>query len=156
MPQNTQSKESSNRPRNQARLSVAEKKAIVALVEEGVTQKSLYKQYGISTAAIREWVNKYASDAYLARKQRIHDLQAISPVVRAILEGRLTVKDAAIQHQVHSSTIKGWIKRYEQQQSVMRPVHPAPSAQAGETDTERKLREELGKWPAGRSGPWKL
>ena len=143
MSQNSQSQKSPKRPQNQARLSVAEKKAIVVQVEEGVMQKTLREQYGVSTAAIRVWVNKYASEAYLACKQRRHELHEISPVVRAIREGRLTVKGAAIQCQVRVSTINSWIKRCEQQEATLLPPDPAPAAQAGETDTERQLRQEL-------------
>lgn len=143
MSQNTQIEKSAKSRKSQPRLSVAEKKAIVLQVEEGVMQKTLREQHGVSTAAIREWVNKYASEAYLNSKQKRHDLQSISPVVRAIREGRLSVKDAATQYRVHPHTVNGWINRCQQHEATTLPPAPVPTVQAGETDTERKLREEL-------------
>ena len=70
MSQNTQNSKSPKLSKSQTRLSIAEKKTIVAQLEEGVTQKSLSEQYGVSTAAIQEWVNKYASEVYLNSRQK--------------------------------------------------------------------------------------
>ena len=150
MSQNTPVEKSIKSRKIPRRLSVAEKKAIVLQLEAGIMYKTISEQYGLAHSTLQEWVNKYASEAFLSTKKKDYDLSFISPVVRAILEGRLTNKDAAIQYRVHPNTVKGWIKRYQHHQAMALPPVPVPTVQAGETATERRLREEL------EAAQWKL
>lgn len=136
-------KYATNAPRRRVLRSVAEKKALVAQIEAGALQNALAREHKIAVSTLAEWVKKYGSASFLATKYKRHDLNLVAPIIRAIREGRLSIKEAAIQNNVHITTVKSWIKKAERQDATLFPALPTPPVQVDPSDTESQLRQEL-------------
>lgn len=136
-------KSATNTPRKRVLRSVAEKKALVAQLEAGALQNELAREHKIAVSCLVEWTKKYGSASFLATKYQRHALNEVVPIVRAIREGRLSIKEAAIQNKVHFVTVKSWIKKYELQETRLLSTHPTQLAPVDPSDTESQLRKEL-------------
>lgn len=123
--------------------SVAEKKAIVAQLEAGVRQNELVRELGVAASTLLAWTKKYGSPSFLANKHKRRVLKDVFPIVRAIREGRLTIKEAATQNKTHFTTIRSWIKKCDSRDANMLPENPQPTVPVGQTDSERELHQAL-------------
>lgn len=88
---------------------------IVRQREIGASIRRLCQEYGMSEDILRLWMIKYGSSYFKSGMQTKHKPQQIRPIVRAILEGRLTIHEAAIKGKVSIATVRKWVKRFEQE-----------------------------------------
>jgi transposase len=95
---------------------------IVKQVENGLRRSVIVDQYKISRSTIAEWMRDYGSVAYnVDRKKHMGQANRTS-ILRAILDGRLTVREAMIAYRVSSSTIHGWITTYKREIGELAPI----------------------------------
>jgi transposase len=95
---------------------------IVKQVENGLRRSVIVEQYRISRTTIAEWMRDYGSAAYnVGRKKHLGQANRTS-ILRAILDGRMTVREAMIAYRVSGATIHGWIKAYKREKGELAPV----------------------------------
>jgi transposase len=95
-----------------------EKAVILEVVrkrETGVATRILCQKHGMSSATLKVWMHLYGSATYKAGVRIMYTPQQIRPIVRAIQEGRLTPKEAALKCKVSLDTIKRWVKNIKQE-----------------------------------------
>jgi transposase len=95
---------------------------IVRQVENGLSRGVIVEQYKISRSTISEWMRDYGSAAYHAAR-RGHLSQANkTSILRAVLDGRMTVREAMIAYRVSSSTINQWIRTYKREKGELASI----------------------------------
>ena len=90
---------------------------IVRKKEAGVSDRVLCRDHGMSNGSLFRWMRSYGSSKYIAGIKIMHTPQQIRPIVRAILEGRLTERDAAAKCKVSMQTVKRWIKNFHEEEA---------------------------------------
>jgi transposase len=81
---------------------------IVDEVKKGLSRKEVCVKYGIAYATIGRWMHKYTHEV---KKVKVSALQK-REVVRAVTEGRMTIKEAQLATGVASKKSVGeWIRR---------------------------------------------
>lgn len=92
---------------------------IVRDVESGVPRKQLMEKYGCGKASIDDWMRQYGSAGYQASKREILTNLEKHTIVRAILEGHMTVEEAKVAYQISvSKTIYSWIRAYQKDNDI--------------------------------------
>jgi transposase len=122
---------------------------IVKQVENGLSRSVIVERYKISRSTIAEWMRDYGSADYHASKQGHLSHANKTSVLRAVLEGRMTVREAMIAYRVSSSTINGWIRKYKREKGELASIMPnkntSPDDQGGEAEELESLKKELQK-----------
>lgn len=118
----------------------ATKLKIVAEVEAGLPRPDAYLKYGIVASTLNQWLNRYASPAF-NRRAKIEEVTK-RKVVRAINEGRMTIKEAWISlNLTDGSSVRRWIKEFKRENEEL-PNSNSPSMHSV-TSTNDPLVEEL-------------
>lgn len=95
---------------------------IVKKVENGLSRGVIVEQYKVSRSTIAEWMRDYGSAAYQSgRKGHLSQANKTS-VLRAVLDGRMTVREAMIAYRVSSSTINQWIRTYKREKGELASI----------------------------------
>ena len=95
---------------------------IVQQVENGLSRSVIVEQYKISRTTICEWMKDYGSAAYNAARKGQRSQANKTSILRAVLEGRMTVREAMIAYRVGSSTIHQWIRVYKREKGELASV----------------------------------
>lgn len=95
---------------------------IVKQVENGVRRSVIVEQYKISRSTIADWMRDYGSDGYLARKKGHLSQANRTSMLRAIEDGRITVREAMIVYGVTGSAINQWIRRYKREKGELASI----------------------------------
>lgn len=83
---------------------------IVAQVEAGLPRPDACLKYGMANVTLNQWLDRYASAGF-KRRAKVSD-QKKREVVRAINEGKMTVKEAQVSlNLADASTVRNWIKQ---------------------------------------------
>lgn len=123
-------------------------RAAVSSIEAGISRKAICEQYGVALSTLDVWMRLYGSAHYQANKRRTFTHQQRRNVVRAITEGRLEVKEAAIANGIPTATVQSWIRTINLEntelavlnRSVMAQQLPAASPQDLKT-LQQQLQE---------------
>jgi transposase len=95
---------------------------IVKQVENGLSRSIIVEQYKVSRSTIAEWMRDHGSAAYHAgRKGQLSHANKTS-VLRAVLDGRMTVREAMIAYRVSSGTINQWIRAYKREKGELASI----------------------------------
>ena len=95
---------------------------IVKQVENGLSRGVIVAQYKISRSTIAEWMRDYGSAEYQAsRKGHLSHANKAS-ILRAVLDGRMTVREAMIAYRVSSNTINQWVRTYKREKGDLAAV----------------------------------
>jgi transposase-like protein len=97
---------------------------IVEEVEKGASRKELCKQYGMSSGTLGEWMTRYGSAKYLQNKKKSFSKAERNVTARAVLEGRISVEQAALSKGIRKSTIKQWVKQKQQDDAELSVLNP--------------------------------
>jgi len=125
-----------------SRQSSFEKAVILDIVrqrESGASYNLLCREYGMDRGSLRSWMNRYGSSAYKSQMRVRHSPQQIRPIVRAILEGRLTYQEAAIKSKVSVSNVKKWVRNFRQEDAEL----PVPKQDDMDSRADSALLQEL-------------
>ncbi len=102
---------------------------IVSEVEAGVPRKQLMEKYGCGKATIDDWMRQYGSAGYQASKREIRSNLEKHTIVRAIIEGHMTVAEAKVAYQISvSKTIYSWIRAYQKDNDIFIEEKAPPMA----------------------------
>lgn len=95
---------------------------IVKQVENGLSRGIIVAQYKISRSTIADWMRDYGSaDYHASRKGHLNQANKTS-ILRAVLDGRMTVREAMIAYRVNSSTINQWIRIYKREKGELAAI----------------------------------
>lgn len=116
---------------------------IVRQRENGASIRMLCKQYGMADGTLVNWMIRFGSSDYKSGLRVMHKPQQIRPIVRAILEGRLTYQEAAIQNRVTIHSVKLWVKRFQQEDADLPIPKQDDMPPPAQSLANRALHEEL-------------
>jgi transposase len=95
-------------------------KEIVLAIENGLPRSEAVKAHGMSRSALCDWMREYGSQAYHASKQGHLSLQQRRSIVRALEEGRMTVAEAKLAHNLSwTPTIKKWLRDFQREKEEL-------------------------------------
>lgn len=97
---------------------------IVEEVEKGVSRKELCKQYGMGLGTLNEWMTRYGSARYQQNKKKSFSQAEKNTTVRAVVEGRISIEQAALSKGIRKSTIKQWVKQKQQDDAELSVLNP--------------------------------
>lgn len=84
-------------------------------LDAGLTKKEVCLKYGMDFSTLRAWIELYGSPDCKNQRVRITDQQR-REVARAIMEGRMTIKEAQKEYKiVYASSIRLWIKKMKKE-----------------------------------------
>jgi transposase len=92
---------------------------IVKEVERGVPRWEVVEKFKVSKSSIADWMRDYGSPRYHIRKQKLLSQAEKTSMLRGIVDGRMTVRDAMISYRVSSSTVRAWIKSYKREKGEL-------------------------------------
>ena len=118
--------------------------AIVKQVENGLSRGVVVAQYKISRSTLAEWMRDYGSANYHAsRKGHLSHANKTS-ILRAVLDGRMTVREAMIAYRVSSSTINHWIRAYKREKGELASIMGAKKSSKEKQNEEAPDIEKEG------------
>lgn len=126
-------------------------KKIVAAIENGLPRREAVREHGMSRSALSDWMREYGSQAYHASKQGHLSLAQRRSVVRAIEEGRMTVSEAKLAHNLGwTPTIKKWLRDFKREKEELVSSNKIVMAKkedrpAPDPDSKKALAEALKK-----------
>ena len=97
-------------------------KEIVKAVERGVSRRELIKRYGMAKSTLADWVREYGSPAYHASQKPLSAADRRS-LVRAVEEGRMTVKEARLAYGLKSTTaVQRYLRQADKEKAELRRI----------------------------------
>lgn len=115
-------------------------RAAVSSVEAGISRKIICEQYRISLSTLDVWMRLYGSAHYHADKRRSFTHQQKRNIVRAIIEDRLTVKEAAIANGITTDTVRSWIRTINRENTELAVLNRSVMAQQAPADPGQDLK----------------
>lgn len=95
-------------------------KEIVLAIENGLPRSEAVKEHGMSRSTLSDWMREYGSQAYHASKQGHLSLSERRSIVRAIEEGRMTVAEAKLAHNLSwTPTIRKWLRDFQREKEEL-------------------------------------
>jgi transposase-like protein len=117
-------------------------RAIVAEVERGASRKALCRQHGMSSTTLDEWMTRYGSSAYHQNKKKSFTKTHRNAIARAILEGRMSVGEAAVSNGVRQTTISSWVKQKLAEEAAFMVANPEVMP-SNNTVPDKAIADEL-------------
>ncbi|TXI61521.1 MAG: hypothetical protein E6Q46_09840 [Flavobacterium sp.] len=115
---------------------------VVSEIEKGLPRKEAIQTYGLSVPTLDSWMRNYGSQDYKENmKRRTYNSLLKRTVVAAIEQGRLTVKEAKIAHNIKTEKIiRSWIAQYKTEKVEI--CIEKPSVLAKDKKTKKDLEKE--------------
>ena len=128
----------SNRTNAQFNFSDNQILLIIEEVKKGLSRKEVCLKYGIAYATIGRWMHKYTHEV---KKVKVSDLQK-REVVRAVTEGRMTIKEAQLLTKVASDTsIREWIRLARKESADIAAKNIMIELQPAANDIQKELAD---------------
>jgi transposase len=114
-------------------------KKIVEAIEGGMPRTEIYVIYGLSRSTVSTWMREYGSDGYKASsKGRLNNAQKRS-MIRAIREGRMTMKEAKLAYNMKSySAIMIILRENKENSDLSGDMNAKANSADGQEDAEKK------------------
>jgi len=132
----------SSRKKGNEAFSKAVISRIVQDVEKGVLRKELCRRYGMSSGTLDGWMTRFGSSSYRQSKKKSFKKYERNVTARAVLEGRISVEQAALSKDVRKTTIQRWIKDKQQQEAELSVIN-AEDMPLKSTVADKALANEL-------------
>lgn len=115
---------------------------IVKEIEAGLPRKEANRIYGLGKSTLHGWMRDYGSQDYQENmKRRTYNSLLKRTVIAAIEQGRLTVKEAKIAHNIKTEKIiRSWIAQYKTEKVEI--CIEKPSVLAKDKKTKKDLEKE--------------
>jgi len=113
---------------------------IVAEIENGLPRKQAIADYGLSSNTLYSWMQAYgSSDYHQNQKRRCYTLSEKRTIVRSILQGTLSIKEARIAYNVkNEKSIRAWISKFKKENSdICSVTTTAMEIKKGKEDIEQ-------------------
>src|SRR6476660_1599004 len=133
----------STRSNPQVKFSKKQIHAIVEQIESGALSRTeACQQYGMAYGTVLDWMKRYGTSAATKRVQL--SAQQQRQVASAVVEGRMSVKEAqAAYHIASGSTVRRWVRVYKQQNRELTVLHQSSSDMSSLPDTTNQQDKEL-------------
>ena len=132
----------SSRPNAREGFSKAFIRRIVQAVEGGVSRKELCNIHGMSSATLGEWMSRYGSIRYHQNKKKSFSQTERNVIARAVLEGRTSVKEAALSKGVRVITVQKWVRQKQEKEADLSGTNLHVMSQKNQ-GTNKALADDL-------------
>lgn len=115
---------------------------IVKEVEDGLPRKDACERYGMAYVTLKDWINNFASEEFLASRVNRHSLQQRRSVVRLIQDKKITKQQALELYKKNKRTLSLWLSQAKKEESeiVSSNLNSMPAVQVG---PQQLIDEEL-------------
>ena len=126
----------STRTNPQAKFSKKQIHAIVQQIESGeLSRTEACQRYGMAYGTILDWMKRYSSPSAAIKRVQLTPQQQ-RQVAAAIVEGRMSVKEAQAAYNIASgSTVRRWVRVYQQRNRELTALHQSSSQMPASTDS---------------------
>lgn len=116
---------------------------IVEAIEGGMRRRDICDIYGISRSTIVDWMREYGSACYKVSKQgHLNNAQKRS-MIRAIQEGRMTLKEAKLAYNMKSYTaVLNLLRQEKKNGDLSGDMKPKANTATGQDDAEKKALQK--------------
>jgi transposase-like protein len=124
--------------RSNAQFNFSENQILLIIdeVRQGVSRKDVCVKYGIGYPTIGRWMRKYTDEE---KKVKVSGQQK-REVVRAVTEGRMTIKEAQLATKVASdSSIREWIRQARKESADIAVKNTMTELQPATNDIQKEL-----------------
>jgi transposase-like protein len=91
-------------------------------VERGASRRELIKRYGMAKSTLADWVREYGSPLYHASQKPLSAVDRRS-LIRAIEEGRMTVKEARLAYGLKSTkVVQRYLRQADKEKAELRRI----------------------------------
>lgn len=113
---------------------------VVSKAEKGFSRQKLCEEYGMAKCTLEGWLKRHGSEQYQAGKVVRYSVEERRSVVRAILQGRLTVSEAKERYKFRGrGTIQSWIRTFGKE---LQPITiPVPAVMKDKKSTNKESEE---------------
>jgi transposase len=112
---------------------------VVSKAEKGISRQRLCAEYGMGKTTLQEWLNRHGSQHYHANKRARHSPEERRSIVRSIVQGRMTIREAQLQHGIKANdTIRGWLRTFSKE-----TLTPSPAAMKDKKKPTTTESEEI-------------
>ena len=132
----------STRSNPHARFSKKQIQSIVLEIESGeLSRTEACGRYGMSYSTVTDWMNRYSEVSAKTRKVQLSRQQQ-REVARAILDGRMTIKEAQVAHNIaYPDTVRRWVRMLREENSHLALPQQSPSEMPLSDTTNDKQKE---------------
>lgn len=120
---------------------------VVSKVESGHCRKRLCREYGMASVTLDSWLRRYGSESYHANKKKAFTNESRRSIVRAILQGRITITEAQKQYGIKSRyTLQKWLRTFSQANEAViasGPIEMKNKKKSTETEEIKALKKAL-------------
>jgi transposase len=128
----------STRANPQFNFSETEILKIVEEVQKGIPRKEACIKYGMGYGTICEWMKKYAGEI---KRVKVSGHQK-REIIRAVTEGRMTIKEAQLATNVASpSSIREWIRQVRKESTDIAVKNKTSMPPVNTVDPEKELAD---------------
>lgn len=92
---------------------------IVKEVEEGLPRKEACSIYGMAYCTMNEWIRKYASEDYQAKRRKVFSDQDRRKIVRLIQDQKITKQQAQKLYKVGKKALNDWMLQAKRQEAEL-------------------------------------
>ena len=132
----------STRSNPHARFSKKQVQSIVQEIESGdLSRTEACAKYGMSYSTVTDWMNRYSEAAATTKKVQLprHQQRAVA---RAILEGRMTLKEAQAAHNIaYPDTVRRWVRMLKEENSHLALSQQSPSAMPSPDNVDESQKD---------------
>jgi transposase len=137
----------STRSTPQAKFPKKQIYAIVEQIERGeLSRTEACQHYGMAYGTVLDWMKRYGSNSAATKRVQLSPQQQ-RQVASAIVEGRMTVREAQAAHNIaYSGTVRRWVRVYKQQNRELAALHQrssdmSPSPDTTSNEQDKQLQE---------------
>ena len=105
----------STRPDPFARFEKKDILAIVKEVEDGLSRKAVSQKYGVAYDTLCKWVQLHSAQYVLGRPS--YSMAFKRSIVQPIIEGKMSVRQASVSHNLKNNTVSVWVREFRKQDS---------------------------------------
>lgn len=113
---------------------------VVRQVEAGVSRHELYKQYGMASTTLGEWLKKYGSAHYQANKKVEISSITRRSIMQAVVQGRLTIQEASQTYHITEKTVKAWLRIFRRENNQQVPACIEMKKKKPETSESEEIK----------------
>ena len=118
---------------------------VVKEVEMGLPRKEAVRIYGLGKASLNNWMREYGSADYHENlKRRSYTALQKRSVVTAIEQGRLTIREAKIAHNIKTEKIiRSWLSQYKSEKvDICENTFPMATDKPSSKDLEKEALQK--------------
>ena len=101
------------------------------LVESGLSQQAVRRQYGVGHMTLLAWLKRYGTAVHAQMRRKQFTAAQKQHIARELLDGRLSEDEALLKYELRlKKTLRQWVAAYRASEALLLTAEPEPPAGA--------------------------